>query len=61
MKINKDVRVFDDIALNNKNPKEIYETCAIDDIKKELQDIFKKPIDFVPNSNKNIMKDLIYV
>jgi predicted nucleotidyltransferase len=33
----------------------------IDDIKKELQDIFKKPIDFVPNSNKTIMKDLIYV
>jgi predicted nucleotidyltransferase len=33
----------------------------IDDIKKELQDIFKKPIDFVPNSNKDIMKDLIYV
>ena len=33
----------------------------IDDIKKELQDIFKKPIDFVPDSNKVIMKDLIYV
>lgn len=33
----------------------------IDDIKKELQSIFKKPIDFVPDSNKAIMKDLIYV
>ncbi|MEA2017897.1 MAG: nucleotidyltransferase domain-containing protein [Campylobacterota bacterium] len=33
----------------------------IDDIKKELQDIFKKPIDFVPDSNKAIIKDLIYV
>ena len=33
----------------------------IDDIKKELQDIFKKHIDFIPDSNKAIMKDLIYV
>jgi len=33
----------------------------IDDIKKELQDIFKKPIDFVPDSNKDILKGLIYV
>ena len=33
----------------------------IDNIKKELQDIFKKKIDFVPDSNKIIMKDLIYV
>jgi len=33
----------------------------IDDIKKELQNIFKKQIDFVPDSNKIIMKNLIYV
>ena len=33
----------------------------IDDIKKELQNIFKKPIDFIPDSNKIIIKDLIYV
>ena len=33
----------------------------IDDIKKELQEIFKKPIDLVPDSNKAIMKDLIHV
>ena len=33
----------------------------IDDIKKELQDTFKKPIDFVPDSNKDILKGLIYV
>ena len=33
----------------------------IDDIKKELQDIFKTKIDFVPDSNKSILKDLIYV
>ena len=33
----------------------------IDDIKKELQNILKRPIDFIPDSNKAIMKDLIYV
>jgi len=33
----------------------------IDDIKKELQQIFKKEVDFVPDTNKSIMKDLIYV
>ena len=33
----------------------------IDDIKKELQDTFKTQIDFIPDSNKSIMKDLIYV
>jgi predicted nucleotidyltransferase len=33
----------------------------IDDIKKELQNKFNKPIDFVPDSNKAILKDLIYV
>ena len=33
----------------------------IEDIKKELQGIFHKPVDFVPDSNKAILKDLIYV
>lgn len=33
----------------------------IDAIKKELQDRLKKQIDFIPDSNKLIMKDLIYV
>jgi len=33
----------------------------LDDIKAELQTIFKKPIDFIPNSNKAILKDMIYV
>ena len=33
----------------------------LDDIKKELQSIFHKPIDFVPNTNKAILKDIIYV
>jgi len=33
----------------------------IDDIKKELQSIFKTPIDLVPDSNKSILKDLINV
>lgn len=33
----------------------------IDDIRKELQSIFKKPVDLVSNSNKNILKDMIYV
>ena len=33
----------------------------IDSIKDELQSIFKKEVDFVPDSNKKIMKDLINV
>jgi len=33
----------------------------IDDVKKELQSIFKNPIDLVPDSNKSILKDLINV
>jgi len=33
----------------------------IDDIKKELQSIFKTSIDLVPDSNKSILKDLINV
>lgn len=33
----------------------------IDDIKKELQSIFKTPIDLVPDSNKSILKELVHV
>ena len=33
----------------------------LDEIKAELQKIFRKPIDFIPNSNKAILKDIIYV
>ncbi len=33
----------------------------IEDIKRELQAIFKRPVDLVPNENKSIMKDLINV
>lgn len=33
----------------------------IEDIKSELQTLFKKPIDLVPDNNKTILKDLIDV
>ena len=33
----------------------------LDEIKEELQSIFKKEVDFVSDSNKMIMKGLIYV
>ncbi|KAB7888938.1 nucleotidyltransferase family protein [Poseidonibacter ostreae] len=33
----------------------------LDEIKEELQSIFKKEVDFVSDSNKRIIKDLIYV
>ncbi|HUH41514.1 MAG TPA: nucleotidyltransferase domain-containing protein [Sulfurimonas sp.] len=33
----------------------------IDDVKKELQSIFKMPIDLVSDTNKSIIKDLINV
>ena len=33
----------------------------IDEIKNELKAIFKTEVDFVSDSNKKIMKDLIYV
>ncbi|WP_321470244.1 nucleotidyltransferase domain-containing protein [Halarcobacter sp.] len=33
----------------------------IDSIKDELQSIFKQPVDFVPDTNKKIMKDIVYV
>ncbi|HIP55997.1 MAG TPA: nucleotidyltransferase domain-containing protein [Arcobacter sp.] len=33
----------------------------IDDIKKELESTFSKQVDFIPDTNKNITQDLIYV
>ena len=33
----------------------------IDSIKDELKSIFKKEIDFVPDTNKKVIQDLIYV
>lgn len=33
----------------------------IDDVKSELQQVFKTKIDFVPDSNKELLKDIIYV
>jgi len=33
----------------------------IEDIKKELQKLFKTPVDLVPDTNKSILKDMINV
>ena len=33
----------------------------IDDIKKELQNTFKTEVDLIPDNNKAILKDLVYV
>ena len=33
----------------------------LDEIKDELGSIFKKGIDFIPDENKKILKDIIYV
>jgi len=33
----------------------------IDDIKEELQKTFHKKIDLIPDTNKSILKDIIYV
>ena len=33
----------------------------IDDIKEELQQTFKTKVDFVPDNNKDILKDIVYV
>ncbi len=33
----------------------------IDDVKSELQQVFKRKIDFVPDSNRELFKDIIYV
>ena len=50
---------YDKFSLNYKGG--FAKLLRIDDIKKELQSIFKKPIDLVPDSNKSILKDLINV
>jgi predicted nucleotidyltransferase len=33
----------------------------IDDIKNELQQTFKTKVDFVPDNNKSLLKDIVYV
>jgi predicted nucleotidyltransferase len=33
----------------------------IDDIKRELEHTFKTKIDFVPDTNKKLLKDIVYV
>jgi len=33
----------------------------IDDIKSEIQQAFKTKIDFVPDSNRKLLKDIVYV
>jgi len=33
----------------------------IDSIKEELENIFKTKVDFIPNSNEKILKDMIHV
>lgn len=33
----------------------------IDDIKSELQQVFQRNVDFVPDSNKKLLKDIIYI
>jgi predicted nucleotidyltransferase len=50
---------YDKFSLNYKGG--FAKLLRIDDIKKELQSIFKTPIDLVPDSNKSILKDLINV
>ena len=50
---------YDKFSLNYKGG--FAKLLRIDNIKKELQSIFKAPIDLVPDSNKSILKDLINV
>lgn len=50
---------YDRFSLNYKGG--FAKLLRIDDIKKELQSIFKTPIDLVPDSNKSILKDLISI
>ncbi len=50
---------YDKFSLNYKGG--FSKLLRIDDIKKELQTIFKTPIDLVSDSNKSILKDLINV
>ncbi len=33
----------------------------IDEIKQELQNIFKKPIDLVPHNNQKLLENIVYV
>lgn len=50
---------YDKFSLNYKGG--FAKLLRIDDIKKELQSIFKTPIDLIPDTNKSILKDLINV
>lgn len=50
---------YDKFSLNYKGG--FAKLLRIDDIKKELQSIFKTPIDLIPDTNKSILKDLIHV
>jgi len=50
---------YDKFSLNYKDG--FSKLLRIDDIKKELQSIFKIPVDLVPDSNKAILKELINV
>lgn len=50
---------YDKFSLNYKGG--FSKLLRIDDIKKELQSIFKIPVDLVPDSNKAILKELINV
>ena len=50
---------YDKFSLNYKGG--FAKLIRINDIKKELQSIFKTPIDLVSDSNKSILKDLINV
>jgi len=61
---------FSDIDIAYKIDKEIFsknyhggfaKLLRINDIKQELQAIFHKPVDLVSNSNKAILKDIMYV
>ena len=42
-------------------PNAFSKLIRIEEIQKELKSIFKREVDFVSDSNKKIMKDLIYV
>ncbi|MEA1892110.1 MAG: nucleotidyltransferase domain-containing protein [Campylobacterota bacterium] len=50
---------YDKFSLNYKGG--FAKLLRIDDIKKELQVIFKTPIDLVPDTNKAILKGMISV
>ena len=50
---------YDKFSLNYKGG--FAKLLRIDDIKKELQSIFKTPIDLVPDTNKSILKNMITI